>query len=104
MINEGLALLSMVRQSATALNRPLHLQVEPTSRCNLSCSFCSRLLSVRKGGDMPLGKFKEIFDAVKPRRTTWAGRGEPLLARDIGSFPDLHRRGHAGDLPENSGR
>lgn len=83
MINEGLALLSMARQSATALNRPLHLQVEPTSRCNLSCSFCSRLLTVKKGGDMPLAKFKEIFDAVRPRRTTWAGRGEPLLARDI---------------------
>lgn len=83
MINEGLALLSMVRQSATASNRPLHLQVEPTSRCNLSCSFCSRLLTVKKGGDMPLEKFRDIFDAVRPRRTTWAGRGEPLLARDI---------------------
>lgn len=76
---------SALTKPLEALDRPVHLQVEPTSRCNLNCYFCSRLNSILdgKGADMDLDNFRTLVEVVKPLRVTFAGRGEPLMNPDI---------------------
>lgn len=77
--------ISALVKPVEAFERPLHLQVEPTSRCNLNCYFCSRLKSVLdgKGIDMDLDNFKRLLGDVRPIRVTFAGRGEPLMNKNI---------------------
>ncbi len=82
-VNRGLALYSSLRRGEGAPNRPLHLQIEPTSRCNLACSFCSRTNSVTIGSDMDLDQYLVLLREVQPERVTWAGRGEPFMAKRI---------------------
>ena len=77
------AVLSVIGKTTIARNRPFHLQVEPTSACNLLCNFCSRDNTVLQGKQMNFETFRELFDQIKPARVTWAGRGEPLLCKDL---------------------
>lgn len=59
---------------------PLHLQIEPTSACNLRCQFCSR---DRNGKDrMDFETFRALFDRIRPFRMTFSGSGEPLLNKE----------------------
>lgn len=43
---------------------PIHLDIEPTNRCNLKCTFCDKLPYLRADqfGDMNVGLFKRILD------------------------------------------
>jgi MoaA/NifB/PqqE/SkfB family radical SAM enzyme len=64
---------------------PLHLQLNPTNRCNLNCSFCS--CSERdKSQELPLESLAEIIDGwilAGGEAVTITGGGEPLLYREI---------------------
>jgi Radical SAM superfamily len=64
---------------------PGYLEVEPTSRCNLSCDFCLRGKMQRPDGDMELELFKQIIDEVKDQIpfVNLSGFGEPLMAGSI---------------------
>lgn len=64
-------------------NTPLHLQIEPTTFCNLKCGFCVREKNVFRPKHMTFERFKEVFDQVQPIRVTFAGDGEPTLCPDI---------------------
>ncbi len=65
---------------------PNFVQLEPTSRCNLSCQFCSRD-SLDNYGDMKLSQFKQIIDENPGiRRMSLNGDGEPLLNKNIGKM------------------
>ena len=75
--------LSVMTRPKKVSNTPLHLQIEPTTYCNLKCSFCVREKNVFKPQHMTFEKFKEVFDQVKPIRVTFAGDGEPTLCPDI---------------------
>ena len=65
--------------------RPGYLELEPTSRCNLSCDFCLRGKLQRPDGDMEPGLFKQIIDEVKDQIpfVNLSGFGEPLMAGGI---------------------
>lgn len=58
-----------VPEQLQILDRPLHLDIEVTSRCNLLCPFCARTQRVndgtwRKSGDIDIEIFKSIVDQM----------------------------------------
>ncbi|MDR1041278.1 MAG: radical SAM protein [Deltaproteobacteria bacterium] len=76
---------------------PFWVNVEPTSRCQLDCLFCSRRLSRRPLGDMDMGMAKEIFAEAARHpgaAVRFTGWGEPLLHPRIGELAeDAKKRG-----------
>jgi MoaA/NifB/PqqE/SkfB family radical SAM enzyme len=82
--------------AAATMKRPLHLdgivQLEVTSRCNLSCPTCIHSVASRAllRRDMPREIFDRAVDATvrEGQRYHLQGWGEPLLRRDL---PELAR-------------
>lgn len=59
---------------------PALLQIEPTTRCNLRCSHCPRVILGLPGKDMEFSNFKKIVDACPCLPLLHLqGLGEPLL-------------------------
>lgn len=65
---------------------PYNIQIESSSRCNLSCPYCASSVDIAmdKRGDMKLEDFKKIIDDITSRKfyhptVTLYYRGEPLL-------------------------
>ncbi len=75
--------LGVLLRPEKAKNTPVHLQIEPTTVCNLKCSFCVREKNVFRPKSLSLEQFHGIFDQIQPARVTFAGDGEPTLAPDI---------------------
>ena len=70
-----------------ALNRPLFLQIEPTSRCNLRCPMCMRDKYNAPIGDMDFQDFQRIVSQVKNiYRIHLQGNGEPFLHPELTDF------------------
>ncbi len=72
---------------------PIALQVEITSRCNLSCTYCIHHKMVENNkaiGDMPMDRFVELLDRHKSTLQILhiQGQGEPLLHPE---FPQMVR-------------
>jgi radical SAM protein with 4Fe4S-binding SPASM domain len=65
---------------------PAHIQIEPVNDCNLRCLSCPRSKMVASPSCMPLEKFKEIVDSVRPAYITLSGLGETLLHPEIGAM------------------
>lgn len=82
--NTFLGIASNKLQLNKLYHLPADIQVEPTSRCNLSCIMCGRTYINRKNGDMSIGTFKNlVFNMKHLRYLTLNGLGEPLLNPDI---------------------
>jgi wyosine [tRNA(Phe)-imidazoG37] synthetase (radical SAM superfamily) len=72
---------------------PLHLLIEPSSICNIKCTMCfqcdNTFIKNEYMGMMSYDLFKKVVDeAVENncRAITFAGRGEPLLNKEIIKF------------------
>ena len=64
------------------LNGPIHVQIEPTSRCNLRCRMCVR--NRAKNIDLPLNAFKQIIESLPTvRNIMLQGLGEPFINPDF---------------------
>jgi organic radical activating enzyme len=64
---------------------PTSLQLEVTTRCNLSCAYCSNRLLARRE-DVPFDRIKGWLDQVDLRHVDdvdFTGLGEPSLHRDL---------------------
>lgn len=71
--------------------RPVHLQLNPTNRCNLKCHFCS-CSEREKSAEMPLAEIAELlttFAAFGTRSVTITGGGEPLMHPGINHIVEL---------------
>lgn len=83
---------------------PIHVQVYPTNRCNLSCSFCS-VSDIDKKREIPIDQLKGLVDICTDRGTkaiTISGGGEPLLHPHINEFIDyLEQKGIKVGLTTN---
>lgn len=79
MIRRIKAGLSVLQKPVRVKHLPIHLQLEPTSKCNLKCKMCARADYVKNPKDMKLTDFKKIVDTVKPQEISVAGQGEPLM-------------------------
>lgn len=65
--------------------QPIHLQFNPTNRCNLNCAFCS-CAGRDKQQEMSFEEFDSIlskFYNLGCRAITITGGGEPLLTKDL---------------------
>lgn len=82
-INLIKAAFSSIVRSGRAFNRPVHLQIEPTTNCNLKCQFCSREKIISEPKQLKFETFKRVFDQMMPSKVSISGRGEPLLADDL---------------------
>ncbi len=82
-INMFRAGLAVLLRPGIARNKPVHLQIEPTTVCNLKCGFCVREKNVFRPKNLSFDQFQGIFDEIRPSRVTFAGDGEPLLCPDI---------------------
>lgn len=71
--------VTAVTKPETVSHRPIHIQVEPTSYCNLACKMCIRNDTVKQPRHMSLEKFKRVVDQIRPKKITYAGVGEPTL-------------------------
>jgi radical SAM protein with 4Fe4S-binding SPASM domain len=63
--------------------RPIHLQVEPTTYCNLDCPQCPRQSYIDAPRHMTFNRFKDIIDHVRPTHLTLSGQGEPTLNTEL---------------------
>jgi len=88
---------SEVPNKLQVTDRPLHLDIEVTSRCNLLCPFCARTQRVdqgvwREAGDMDFDLFKKIVDDMAANKVYAMNMnvlGEPLIhkrLRDMVSY------------------
>lgn len=66
---------------------PIHIQLNPTNRCNLKCSFCS--CSKRDDAEMTLDQVTDIlkrFKKLGTRAVTISGGGDPLCHPEINNI------------------
>jgi len=80
-----------LRLAQKKMAKPISLQISPTSRCNLSCVFCS---NVNRGKDEQLP-----FDVIKTllrrlcylgaKTVEWTGGGDPTLYPEINEVIDI---------------
>lgn len=64
---------------------PISLQVAPTSRCNLSCSFCSNR-NRKKHEDLDVLDLFYVIQSLREERlksVEWTGGGDPTMYKDI---------------------
>jgi MoaA/NifB/PqqE/SkfB family radical SAM enzyme len=65
--------------------RPIHIQLNLTNKCNLTCSFCS-CKNRTKGEELDLHKAEKIIDTYAKlgcQAVTITGGGEPTLYKDL---------------------
>ena len=80
---QNIALIGRIRAGFIP---PIHVQLNPTNRCNLNCSFCSCSERDRKA-ELELDKLLRVMGQFKTlgcRSVTITGGGEPLLYPEIG--------------------
>ena len=65
LLNWLLVELSAILRPGRAWGRPTHLQVEPSSLCNLQCSFCPVTTGLQRStGLMDFETFRKVFDEI----------------------------------------
>ncbi len=63
--------------------KPIYIQLEPTTDCNLQCRMCPRANLIRKPRNMKLDEFKQIIDAIQPKKLSLSGFGEPFANPEL---------------------
>ena len=82
--NQLLRKIDKIQKRTVLLSRPISLQLEPTTKCNLRCPFCESPIWDRRGMDMKFSDFKKIIDQFPLLRILLLqGIGEPLLCKDF---------------------
>lgn len=74
-----------VRHFIDGLPSPISLQVAPTSRCNLKCSFCSNV-NRKNHESLDTATLKEVINDLRAmglRSIEWTGGGDPTLYEHI---------------------
>lgn len=76
--------IDKIQRAEKLMYRPIAIQLEPTTKCNLRCRYCESPLWDRKGYDMSFSDFKKIIDQFPYLIQAFLqGVGEPLMCKDI---------------------
>lgn len=70
--------INVLRKPLDVNETPIHIQLEPTTACNLACITCIREDYVKQARNLSLVDFKRIFDQIRPLKITLSGLGEPF--------------------------
>ncbi len=62
---------------------PIHVQFEPSSRCNQNCLHCEHDKNRKNPRDATFDEFKDFHDLMTPLYITLNGYGEPLMCPDL---------------------
>lgn len=83
---------------------PIQLNIEITSRCNLSCGHCARSRLARAGMDMDKGMFAYLLDLLPHTyKVVLVGLGEPTLHPQVAEFvAEAVGRGHEVGMVTNA--
>jgi len=57
---------------------PIHIQLEPTTYCNLNCKSCGRLKFIKHPKHLSPENFKRIIEQIRPLKISLSGLGEPF--------------------------
>ena len=82
---------SAIKQFKMGYGTPISLQVGPTSRCNLNCSFCSNV-NRSKHEDLKIRELSLLLYELKQiglKTVEWTGGGDPTCYEDINSAIDI---------------
>ena len=63
--------------------RPLYVQFEVTTHCNLACYMCVRNEVIKHPQHLGFDDFRRVFDRIGAPKLTLSGAGEPLLNPDL---------------------
>jgi organic radical activating enzyme len=80
--------IDIIRSIRSEIIPPVHIQLNPTNRCNLNCGFCSCSERDRKA-ELSLEQIIDVmtkFKSLGCRSVTITGGGEPLLHSHINSI------------------
>ena len=76
--------LTVLRKPLAVRTRPLHFQLEPATGCNLRCRMCQVPDYPKEMfKNMPLAKFRHVFDQIQPIKVALSGAGEPFLNPEL---------------------
>jgi len=90
---------TVLRKPLTVATRPLHFQLEPVIGCNLRCQMCQVPdYPPERAARMPLARFRDIFDQIRPIRVALSGAGEPFLNPELLDMVRYARAGGASVL------
>lgn len=90
--NLGLKKIDTAFNRTNLLSKPMSLQIEPTTKCNLRCKFCISPIWNRRGMDMSIGDFRRIINQFPfLEEILLQGIGEPLMCDDLFEMLDLCR-------------
>lgn len=78
-------------------------EIEPTTVCNLNCTFCPRDKLTRTPGTMEIDTFGSIFDKIpSTSKVMFSGLGEPTLNPNLVVFTSaLKKRGNIVGITTN---
>ncbi|MBI4615741.1 MAG: radical SAM protein [Planctomycetes bacterium] len=74
---------SVFRRPLVTRALPIHMHIEPTSKCNLECPMCLRKEVFGNGRNMDFETFRKIYLQIRPLHITLNGQGEPMMNRDL---------------------
>jgi radical SAM protein with 4Fe4S-binding SPASM domain len=83
MLRQFISGINVLSKPLTVKSRPIHLQVETTTYCNLKCQSCPRDFVVKKPKHIDIRLFKSVVDEVMPHQILINGIGEPLTNPEI---------------------
>jgi radical SAM protein with 4Fe4S-binding SPASM domain len=58
---------------------PIHIQLEPTTYCNLNCKSCGRSKYFKNPKHLSSENFKRIIEQIHPSKISLSGSGEPFM-------------------------
>lgn len=77
------AFKNVVLKPQTMRQLPIHIQLEPTTYCNLNCAACTRLKYLDHFQHLTLERFQQILEVIRPIKISLSGAGEPLMNPDF---------------------
>lgn len=73
------AFQNALRRPLTVQQLPIHIQLEPTTYCNLNCKACTRSTYLDQSEHLAAEKFQQILEQIQPLKISLSGGGEPFL-------------------------
>ncbi len=73
------ALHNVIVRPLTMRQLPIHIQLEPTTHCNLHCKACTRLTYLDHFQHLRLERFTSIVEHIHPSKISLSGGGEPFM-------------------------
>ena len=67
----------------TVASPPIHIQLEPTTYCNLNCASCGRSKYLTHFAHLSPEHFRAIVSQIRPLKITFSGTGEPFMNPQI---------------------